>query len=193
MLTQATEAAFTSDGLDVAFIAGGDLWVMDTELREPRQITATAELEAHPVFSPDGQTLLFVADREARSDVYRAVRTDPKKHWWQNDKFKIERVTTDGEVKSALRFSPDGTKISYLRGRGDLWIADANGYPVEDASALFALVDQLGPSLGLARPLPGGDPPHVQLGGDWQEAAAKLREQRLQVAPEAAQQAASER
>jgi hypothetical protein len=79
----------------------------------------------------------------------------------------------------------------------DLWIADANGYPVEDASALLALVDTLGPSLGLARPLSGSDPPHVQLGGEWQEAAAKLREQRLRATAEEAdrqaQQASSER
>ena len=79
----------------------------------------------------------------------------------------------------------------------DLWIADANGYPVEDASALLELIDKLGPSLGLARPLPGNDPPHVQLGGEWQEAAGKLREQRLRATAEEAerhaQQAISER
>jgi hypothetical protein len=79
----------------------------------------------------------------------------------------------------------------------DLWIADANGYPVADASALLEVIDKLGASLGLARPLSGSDPPHVQLGGDWQEAAAKLREQRLRVTAEEAerqaQQAISER
>jgi hypothetical protein len=79
----------------------------------------------------------------------------------------------------------------------DLWIADANGYPVEDASPLLELIDKLGPALGLARPLPGSDPPHVQLGGDWQEAAAKLREQRLRATAEEAdrqeQQASFER
>jgi hypothetical protein len=79
----------------------------------------------------------------------------------------------------------------------DLWIADANGYPVEDASPLLELIDKLGPSLGLARPLTGSDPPHVQLGGDWQEAAAKLREQRLRATAEEAdrqaQQASFER
>ena len=50
----------------------------------------------------------------------------------------------------------------------DLWIADANGYPVEDGSSLLQLIDKLGPSLGLSRPLPGADPPHVQVSGDWQ-------------------------
>ena len=45
MVRAATEVAFSDDGLEVAFIAGGDLWVMDTELREPRQVTETPEEE----------------------------------------------------------------------------------------------------------------------------------------------------
>jgi tricorn protease len=127
VLRQASEAAFTADGLDIAFIAGGDLWVMDTELREPKPVTATAEEERHPVFSPDGQTLLFVADRDARSDIWRAVRADRSRPWWQNDRFTLERLTDDGEVKKSLKFSPGGKSLAYLRGRGDLWIADADG------------------------------------------------------------------
>ena len=65
-LSQATEVAFSADGLDIAFIAGGDLWVMDTELREPRQVTSTPEEERQPVFSPDGESLWFVSDAEGR-------------------------------------------------------------------------------------------------------------------------------
>ncbi|HEY7310070.1 MAG TPA: S41 family peptidase [Gemmataceae bacterium] len=127
VLRQGSEVAFTADGLEIAFIAGGDLWVMDTELREPRQVTATAEEERHPLFSPDGQTLLFTADREARCDIYRAVRADKEKPWWRNGRFTVERLTDDGEVKRSLKFSPDGSHISYLRARGDLWIADSDG------------------------------------------------------------------
>jgi tricorn protease len=130
VLRQASEVAFTADGLEIAFIAGGDLWVMDTELREPRQVTATPEEERHPVFAPDGRSLLFVADREARCDIYRAVpdkRGNKNRHWWQHGPVTIERLTDDGEVKRHLRFSPDGSRISYLRARGDLWIADADG------------------------------------------------------------------
>jgi tricorn protease len=131
ILRQASAAAFTPDGLEIAFIAGGDLWVMDTELREPRQLTTTAEEERNPVFSPDGQTLLFVADRDARCDIYRAVRNqrgNPNGHWWQHGSLVIERLTDDGEVKKDLRFSPDGKRISYLRARGDLWTADTDGH-----------------------------------------------------------------
>jgi tricorn protease len=40
--TSATDIATTKDGLEIAFIAGGDVWVMDTELREPQQVTNTS-------------------------------------------------------------------------------------------------------------------------------------------------------
>jgi tricorn protease len=127
VLQQATEAAFTSDGLEIALIAGSDLWVMDTELREPVAVTATAEEERSPVFSPDGTALLFLADRDARCDLYRATRADKARNWWQNEQFKVERLSDDGEAKADLRFSPDGSKISYIRGRGDLYVADPDG------------------------------------------------------------------
>jgi tricorn protease len=130
VLRQASEVAFTKDGLEIAFIAGGDLWLMDTELREPRPVTSTADEEKHPVFSPDGRTLLFVADREAKSDIYRAApskRGEKNRHWWQRGGLTVERLTEDGEVKSKLQFSPEGSHISYLRGPGDLWVADADG------------------------------------------------------------------
>jgi tricorn protease len=127
ILRQATDVAFTTDGLEIAMIAGGDLWVMDTELKEPVAVTATAEEERSPVFAPNGQALLFIADRDAGSDVYRAIRTEPAKPWWQNSNFKVDRLTKDGETKVGLRFSPDGAKISYIRARGDLWVADADG------------------------------------------------------------------
>ena len=42
-LTQATQVAFSDDGREIAFIAGGDVWVMDTELKEPVQVTNTPE------------------------------------------------------------------------------------------------------------------------------------------------------
>src|SRR5205823_10870647 len=39
VLNTASQVSFTKDGLEMAFVAGGDVWVMDTELREPKQVT----------------------------------------------------------------------------------------------------------------------------------------------------------
>jgi hypothetical protein len=61
----------------------------------------------------------------------------------------------------------------------DLWVADQNGAPASDAALLFELIDRVGRLLGLSRPMPSADPPHVQVGGDWQGIGEQLRAKRL--------------
>lgn len=126
VMSTATAAAFTSDGLEVAMVVGGDIWVMDTELREPRRVTRSPEEERQPVFSPDGQNLFFISDNGGKPEIWKATR-DGRRPWFLSDSFKLERVTDDGEEKSALSFSPDGSKIAYVRGRGDLYVSDVDG------------------------------------------------------------------
>ena len=126
-LTQAQEVAFTADGLQVAFVAGGDVWVMDTVLREPRQVTATPEEESDVVFAPDGKSLYFISWQGGQSDVWKATRADEKRPWWRNTQFKLQRLTNDRETESQLRVSPKGTWLSYVRSRGDLYIMRPDG------------------------------------------------------------------
>ncbi len=123
-LTSASEVAFSDDGLEVAFISGGDLWIMDTVLREPRQVTHTPEEERDPVFSPDGQRLFFVSDQGGRSDIWQAERKRADDYWWRNDRFELKRLTDDAAVEQDLKFSPDGKQIAFVKGRGELWTYD---------------------------------------------------------------------
>lgn len=127
VLQSAREVAFSDDGLEMALVAGGDVWVMDTELRRPRRVTRTPGEESSPVFSPDGKQLLFVSETDGQCDVWKATRGDAKKYWWQNDQFVLERLTTDGESKSHVRFSPNGKLMAFARGRGDLWVMRPDG------------------------------------------------------------------
>jgi len=192
VLTRAEQAAFSADGLDVAFIAGGDLWVMDTELREPKRITATPGWESEAVFLPaekaapeekggeedadeegaaeegaaeegaaeegaaendseekaaegEGEdvdtdeegsdetatggkdAILFISEVDGQSDLWRAERGEPDKYWWQNDTFELTRLTDDAGIESRLTISPEGSKIAYVKGQGDLWVADRDG------------------------------------------------------------------
>ncbi len=126
VLTLASAASFTADGLEIAMVVGGDVWVMDTELREPRRVTHTPEEERQPIFSPDGKVLYFVSDAGGKPEIWRASRVGDQP-WFRTESFKLERLTDDGEEKSRLSFSPDGSKLSYVRGRGDLYVADADG------------------------------------------------------------------
>ncbi len=124
LLSSATDAAFSSDGLEVAFVAGGDLWIMDTELREPVAVTRTPGEEKQPIFTPDGQGLIFVQSLGDMFAIVKATRKDAKKYWWQNASFDSVRLGEFDDVPSQLKLSPDGKKIAYVRGGGDLWIAD---------------------------------------------------------------------
>lgn len=130
-LTTANGVAFSNDGLEIALVAGGDLWVMDTELREPKQVLATPEEERNPVFSPEGDSLLFISDRDGRCEIYRAKREVGSKYWWLNDKFKIDRLTDDREQKSNLTWSPDGSHVAFVKGRGDLCVMKPDGKEVK--------------------------------------------------------------
>ena len=127
MLESATEVSFSSDGLELAMIAGGNVWVMDTVLCEPRQVTFSAEEESSPAFAPDGKSILFVSDMEGETDIWRATRADSHKYWWQNDRFALQRLTHDSESKSDVQWSPTGDKVAFVKGRGDLWIMDPDG------------------------------------------------------------------
>ncbi len=125
--TRVSDAAFTDDAREIAFVAGGDIWVMDTELREPKQVTRTPDEERDPVFSPDFESILFVSDRDGQPDIYRATREDEDLYWWQNDSFQISQMTNDPDPESDPRFTPDGERVSYLKLRGDLWSMDPDG------------------------------------------------------------------
>ncbi len=122
----ATEVAFSADGREIAFVAGGDLWVMDTELREPRRITDSPEEERGPVFAPDHASILFVSEIGGQPDLWRACRADGTLHWWQNREFKLERLTDDPQPEGSPRFVPGG-RIAFTNLRGDLWTMDQNG------------------------------------------------------------------
>ncbi len=120
ILTSASDATFTDDGLEVAFIAGGDLWVMETELKEPVRVTTTAEFESDPIFTDKGNAILFVGWKDGQPDIWKVEREDTSLYWWQSEKFKLTQITDDEEQESDLQLSPNGNDLLFAHGRGDL-------------------------------------------------------------------------
>src|SRR5262249_23734785 len=47
-----------------------------------------------------------------------------KSFWWQNKSFATNDLITMEEAPSHLKLSPDGKRLAYVRGRGDLWVLD---------------------------------------------------------------------
>lgn len=123
-LSEATDAAVTEDGLELAFISGGDLWVMETVLREPVRVTSTAQFESDPIFIDEGKALLCVSWKDGQADLVKVTRADETKYWWQNSEFHFQWLTGDMSVEGNLKLSPDGKKVAFVREPGDLWIYD---------------------------------------------------------------------
>lgn len=121
-LTKATDAAFSKDGLEIAFVSGGDLWVMETELKEPVRITESPEFESDPVFADDGNSILFVGWKDGQPDIWMVERSDASKYWWQSSSFQLTQLTNDAELESDLKLSPNRTDLFYARGRGDIHV-----------------------------------------------------------------------
>ena len=95
---------------------------------EPRAVTATPVEERDPVFAPEGDAILFVSDKDGERDVWRAERGDAALFWWQNTQFRLERLTQDARgIESSLQWSPEGSRVAFIKGGGDLWVMDPRG------------------------------------------------------------------
>ncbi len=139
-LQRASDVAFTEDGREIAICVGGDLYVMDTELREPLPVTNTAEEEREPVFAPDHDALYFVSDAGGRPDIWCARRSDSTRWWWQQSEFSVERVTNDEAAESDLRLTADGKGLTYIRKENELWLRPLpEGEPRQIIEALDGL------------------------------------------------------
>lgn len=122
------DAAFMPDGKTFAFVAGGELYVMDSELREPKLVHGGSLTHVRGcVFSPGGTNLYYVSERGDGSDLWRVERADPKKGWWENTTFVKTHLAADGEIRRALSISPDGGSLAWRDYNGRLSFADTNG------------------------------------------------------------------
>jgi len=118
---------FTHDGLEMTFTTGGDLWVMDTVLRQPIQITnTTIGHETEAIFSKDHNTIYYLSDIGTKVELWKATRKDGNKYWWQNKQFNLTKLSKDDDnsAKSLLSLSPDGKKLMYYCELGTLKLYD---------------------------------------------------------------------
>ena len=122
----ADESEPSPDGKEVAFVVHGEIFVIKTEEGKPtRRVTRSPYRDHHITWSPDGKALFFVSDRAGQEDIYRATSAeDPAKPLSDSLRFKIERVTDHPEIERYLEVSPNGKKLAFVRGRGDLYIRD---------------------------------------------------------------------
>lgn len=121
--------AITPDGhrIVAAIENGGatNLFLMEANGQEIRQLTDTAGINVSPAFSPDGQTLAFTSDRSGTPQIYTMSL----------DGGAPKRVTYSGNYNTTPAISPKGDYIAYQSrqgGRFDIFaIPIGGGNPVQ--------------------------------------------------------------
>lgn len=128
----ADELAISPDGRLAAFVVRGEVYVAeimskeDQEIAPPRtvQVTATAARERGIAWAPDGEALAVASARHGSDDIFLLRPGDPDAGWLDSFEFPAERLTDLGAEEHSPSFSPDGSRILYHRGSGDLVVLD---------------------------------------------------------------------
>jgi tricorn protease len=133
--SDAEELAVHPTGKLAAIIVHGDVFVVeisskeDQEVAPPttRQVTSSPGREQDLSWSPDGKALLFASERNGSFDLFLARPSEPEVAWTDSFDFDLTRLSDSAAEETHGRFSPDGSKVVFIRGKGDLVVCDADG------------------------------------------------------------------
>lgn len=91
----------------IAFVYGGDIWIVPKTGGTANRITSSTGEEAFPRFSPDGKTLAFSATYDGNTDVYTMPVTGgvPMRLTWHSGPDRV------------IDWHPDGKQILFASGR----------------------------------------------------------------------------
>lgn len=119
-ISTTTDADFTADLQQTVFASHGELWCIRCPGGKTERLTETSSAESDVVFSPSGEWLYFQRDHGLESEWIRAK--------FQDGKLADARAIVRGpRSKCRLTPSPDGRRIAWVEGTGDVFTAKADG------------------------------------------------------------------
>jgi len=114
------EGVFDTSLLYVKNVGGGkEIFRMDYDGANPKQITRNRQLNLSPVWWPDGDGLVYTSYKDGSPDLYSVSLRGNEK-----------RLTRGMGVDVGADYSPDGKTISFMKnadGNPDIYLADTNG------------------------------------------------------------------
>jgi len=127
LTTGLSEYAVSPNGKLIAYGVRGEIFVKEADKDKPRSIDVSNNFyrDIQPAWLNDS-TLIFCSDRSnGNYDMYLVRSSDKAEHnIFKSLKHELVQLTHTPLDESYPVISPDGKKISYIRGRGTLVIAD---------------------------------------------------------------------
>jgi len=122
--------AVSDDGEEYALTIEGEVVLVSRELGGRAVVCAEGPWREQDIaFRPgSADTLLVVSDRSGEDAIYALVSDDPEESNLRlASARKLVRLSKGDEPCSDPLWSPDGDRILYTRGKGDLRVMDADG------------------------------------------------------------------
>ena len=103
--------ALSPDGALLAFEWNGDLWVARSDGGEARQLTTHPGKDSQPNFSPDGNSIAFLSDRDGGSQVFTVPVAGGTP----------QQITFHTAGYDQIDWAPDGKKLLVKATRDFFW------------------------------------------------------------------------
>ncbi|MEI4474189.1 S41 family peptidase [Frigidibacter sp. MR17.24] len=101
------DAAIAPDGSRIAFAHGGQIWTVPATGGQATALTAGLWRATHPVWSPDGRSIAFAADRHGQDDVFAMPAEGGA----------VTRLTHQSGPDRPMAFTPDGMAVVFTSQR----------------------------------------------------------------------------
>ena len=95
---------------EIAFVSGGDIWVVSAKGGEAHLLVSHPATESRPLYSPDGAKLAFVSTRTGGGDIYVLTLATNE----------LKRLTFDDAMEQLDAWSRDGKWIYFSSGAHDV-------------------------------------------------------------------------
>ena len=105
-----TEPSLCPTRPEVAFVSGGDIWVVPAKGGEAHLLISHPAEESRPLYSPDGARLAFVSTRTGGGDIYVLTLASGE----------LKRLTFDDGPDQLDSWSRDGKWIYFSNGSHDV-------------------------------------------------------------------------